>query len=381
MIIINPEFKNIIPPLEKEEFSQLEKNILSYGCRDPLTLWGNTLIDGHNRHEICSRLNIPFKTVSLNFDCVEDVVVWMIDNQEGRRNLNNFVRTELQLRKKSAIAAKAKANKVEAGKNYGERHSKQEVCQISDKPLVPIDTKKEIAKAANVSHDTVHKVDTILKMAEPEIVQAVRDNRISINLASQLADLPKEEQRVVANKPPEEIKEVAREVLKQAHVSNNTGNNEWYTPAKYIEMAMAVMGSIDTDPATSVIANKTVKATKIFTAEDNGLAQKWSGNVWMNPPYAQPLISQFSEAIANKFVSGEISQGIVLVNNATETAWFQILLAQASAVCFPKSRVRFVAPDGSLGAPLQGQAIVYFGSNAALFGEVFGKEGTVLYHG
>ena len=282
------------------------------------------------------------------------------------------------LRKKSAIAAKAKANQIAAG---GDKFSEKPLPQNSAKAVTPIDTREEIAKAANVSHDTVHKVDTILKMAEPEIVQAVRDNRISINLASQLADLPKEEQRVVASKPPEEIKEVAREVLKQAHVSNNTGNNEWYTPAKYIEMAMAVMGSIDTDPATSVIANKTVKATKIFTAEDNGLAQKWSGNVWMNPPYAQPLISQFSEAIANKFVSGEISQGIVLVNNATETAWFQILLAQASAVCFPKSRVRFVAPDGSLGAPLQGQAIVYFGSNAALFGEVFGKEGTVLYHG
>lgn len=374
MIVVNEEFKSIIPPLSKDEFKQLEANIIKDGCRDPLVLWNNTLIDGHNRFDICTRNGIEFGTVSKDFDCSEDVVVWMIDNQEGRRNLNNFQRTELQLRKKSAIAAKAKANQV--------RKPVESVYQISDKQTEPVHALKEIAKAANVSHDTVHKVETILKKAEPEIAQAVRENRISINLASQVAELPKEEQRVIAEQPADEIKEVAKEVVKKAHVANNSGNNEWYTPTEYIEAAREVMGSIDTDPATSIVANERVKATTIFTEEDDGRDKVWSGNVWMNPPYAQPLIFDFSNGLARRYDDGEISQACVLVNNGTETAWFQRMAKSCSAICFPKSRIRFVDPNGNIGgSPLQGQAVIYFGKNVDKFERLFSEKGVVVRHG
>ena len=66
-LMIDSEFKDLIPPLQKEERDQLEANIRAEGCRDPLTVWGDILIDGHNRHEICTRLGFPFKTVSVSF--------------------------------------------------------------------------------------------------------------------------------------------------------------------------------------------------------------------------------------------------------------------------------------------------------------------------
>jgi len=164
------------------------------------------------------------------------------------------------------------------------------------------------------------------------------------------------------------------------HVSNNSGENEWYTPPVYIEAARKVMGSIDTDPASSELANKTVKAETYYTEQDDGRIQTWTGNVWMNPPYSQPLISEFSEAFAKKYNAGEFEQACVLVNNATETNWYQSFLTYATAVCFLKGRVKFIDQNGDAsGAPLQGQTVLYFGNNEDSFEEVFSKFGRVLY--
>ncbi|TFH41406.1 MAG: hypothetical protein E4H01_15045 [Lysobacterales bacterium] len=164
---------------------------------------------------------------------------------------------------------------------------------------------------------------------------------------------------------------------KHVHVGANSGNNEWYTPKDIIERARTVLDGIDLDPASSLIANKIVCATKIFTVDDDGLKQPWAGNkVWMNPPYSQPLIGQFCEHFTLKMLRG--STGVALVNNATETAWFQMLASCATAICFPSGRVRFRDPDGKPGAPLQGQAIIYAGPRNNLFMAEFRDLGFVV---
>ena len=143
-----------------------------------------------------------------------------------------------------------------------------------------------------------------------------------------------------------------------------------------------VMGGIDLDPATSEEANTVVNATRIFTAQDDGLLRRWHGRVWMNPPYASDLVGKFAEKLVCSFVDGDVSEGIVLVNNATETSWFMTLVSAASAVVFPRSRVRFWQPDGKLGAPLQGQAIIYFGARPETFRnhfEAFGWGATLSF--
>lgn len=162
------------------------------------------------------------------------------------------------------------------------------------------------------------------------------------------------------------------------HVANNSGNNEWYTPPDYIEAARQVMGSIDLDPASSVIANKTVQAKQFFTADDDGLQQEWRGNVWMNPPYSAELIGKFASSLCDYFLAGDVGQAIVLVNNATETRWFQEMAESSSAICFPRSRVRFLDPEGVPGAPLQGQAVIYMGADVEAFKRQFGNFGFVL---
>lgn len=158
---------------------------------------------------------------------------------------------------------------------------------------------------------------------------------------------------------------------KKPHVSFNSGNNEWYTPAEFIEAARRTMGTIDLDPASSEIANQTVKAANFFTAEDDGLNHIWEGNIWLNPPYSSGLIEKF----ADKLIHSDYRQAIVLVNNATDTEWFSRLAELADAVVFPKGRVKFLKPDGTPGAPLQGQAILYFGEDVQSFKNNFTQYG------
>ena len=164
------------------------------------------------------------------------------------------------------------------------------------------------------------------------------------------------------------------------HVAHNSGNNEWYTPAEYIQAARLVMGGIDLDPASSAIANQTVGATVYYTAEDDGLRYAWDGRVWMNPPYSGDLIGRFAEKLSTHYAAGDVQEAIVLVYNATETTWFQGMMVHAAAVCFVRRRIKFIDTDGNpSGAPLQGQAILYMGENVDLFTDRFSEFGTVLY--
>jgi hypothetical protein len=164
----------------------------------------------------------------------------------------------------------------------------------------------------------------------------------------------------------------------RAHVAFNGGENEWYTPGDYIEAARKALGGIDLDPASSALAQETVKAGQFFTKDTDGLKQAWHGNVWMNPPYAQPLVGQFVDKLCTAYGYGDVQAAIVLVNNATETAWGQQLLESATAVVFPKARIRFLDPNGKPGAPLQGQMFVYLGGHANDFAREFCRYGVVL---
>ena len=171
-MIIKDEFKKLIPPLAIEEFNQLEKNIIADGCRDPLLTWNGILIDGHNRYEICTKHGLKFSVVEKDFTNENHAKEWMINNQFGRRNLSNYQRSVLALELESVFSDRAKE----------QQGLRNDIIQISEesKPIVAI---KEVAKIANVSHDTIAKVKKIQSTATPEVKAQLNNGEISINEA------------------------------------------------------------------------------------------------------------------------------------------------------------------------------------------------------
>ena len=160
------------------------------------------------------------------------------------------------------------------------------------------------------------------------------------------------------------------------HVSHNSVENEWYTPSKYIEAARTVMGSIDLDPASCELAQETVQAGQYFTIDDNGLTKEWRGNVWLNPPYSKESIGLFAAKLVEE--TANLSQAIVLVNNATDTHWFHQIAKVAMAMCFVRGRIKFNDKTGTpSNSPVQGQVFIYVGGEVEKFSQVFSKFGFI----
>lgn len=359
---ISEELRGLIPPLADEEKELLEKSLLNEGCRDSLIVWDNTIIDGHNRYEICTNNNIEFQTKELDFDSMAEAKNWMIDNQLARRNLTDSQRRYF-IGKRYEEEKKVQGG---TGANQFEKEQRGHSVQSAK-------TAEKIAKDNNTSDRTVRRnadyskaIDDI-KKEEPDIANKILSEEIKLNNKEVLE---------IRDTEPTERKKVYEQIskgtpykqVKKPHVSNNSGNNEWYTPTKFLDIAREVMGSIDTDPASSEVANENVMADTIYTEEDNGLEQNWEGNVWLNPPYAQPLIQQFAEKLIEEIDKGNTKQAMVLVNNATETKWFNTLSSKAKAIWFMRGRVKFLDSEGNpANSPLQGQAILYFGDNIDRF--------------
>jgi phage N-6-adenine-methyltransferase len=160
--------------------------------------------------------------------------------------------------------------------------------------------------------------------------------------------------------------------------TQGTGFVEWYTPADIVAAVREVLGTIDLDPASSEIAQRTVNATNYYIKDDDGLTKEWRGRVWLNPPYSQPAIEHFADKMIAEYSAGNVATAIMLTHNYTETAWFQKLIAAAVVICLPGQRIRFADPDGGLADPTQGQALFFFGPDPARFKQVFRPFGEIV---
>ena len=228
-ILINPEFKALIPPLSPEEYDQLEKNIIADGCRESLVVFNGVLIDGHNRYEICTKHDLPFSIIEKDFADIFAAKLWMIRNQFGRRNLPKYQRSVLALRLEPYVEEKARAN----------QRCGQGGVLLSQKSAEanPIETRKEIAKQAGVSHNTIDKVKKILAVADEETKQKLSAGDPCLSINKVYADIKKEERN-------------AEQKIKEADSANQNIKPGWIiTDSQEIVACDAVI----TDPPYGIL--------------------------------------------------------------------------------------------------------------------------------
>ncbi len=244
-IRVDEGLRAYIDPLTEDEHAALERSLLAEGCRDALVLWGDLLVDGHNRYAICVKHDIPFKTIQHpHFKSIEDVHLWMIENHLGRRSVSDFQRGVLALRKKEILLARTGP---EAGAATGEAATEGAASEgapsdgaLPDgsppddsppwdedapgtaaapmrghanpdwKPAVP--SRQALARAARISSNTLGQIEKIQKSAAPELVRAVKEGAISINAAAAVASLPAERQAAAVAGGRKELQQAAREV-------------------------------------------------------------------------------------------------------------------------------------------------------------------------
>lgn len=211
-IVVNEALKAYIDPLTPEEYEALERSILAEGCRDALVLWGDTLVDGHNRYGICQKHGLPFQTVQSSlFRSMDDVHLWMIDQHLGRRSVSDFQRGVLALRKRE-ILAERRAQSQAVAEAVGSHAPLAEPQPGTEPEASALKSREDIARAARLSSNQVVMIEKIQKQAAPELVAAVKSGTISLNAAAAVATLPADEQVAAAAAGKDQLKQAAKRV-------------------------------------------------------------------------------------------------------------------------------------------------------------------------
>lgn len=342
------ELANIFPMMSESEIQELGNDIKENGQQESIIVYEDKILDGRNRFQACQIAE----------------VLPIYEDYQGDDPLSFVISLNL---KRRHLSESQKAMVAQSIANLGV--GKPNRANLPDNVSL-----EDAAEMMNVSRRTTVTARKVAEEGQPEIKQAVEAGKLTVSAAKDLIALPAEEQKYVANLNKIEI----RQEVKKIRGTQGTGQNEWYTPKEYIEAAREVLGVIDLDPASSEIANITVKAEKFYSIDDDGLLRQWEGRVWLNPPYSQPQIGQFIEKLTDELASKNVSEAILLTHNYTDTKWFHAAQNQCAAICFTKGRIGFLSPEGQKAAPTQGQAIFYFGNDVDKFSKRFKSFGFVM---
>ena len=204
-IIIDEDFRFLLPALDEDTFRLLEESILEHGCRDPLVLWNGILIDGYNRYKICTEHDIPFHTIDMEFDSRDEVIIWIITNQVSRRNL-----TPIQLSHFRGLHYNTD-KKIQGTSNQFAQKSEK----AQNEPFHSGSTARRLAEQYQVSRETI-KRDSRLAKALTSIGEASPEAKRKI-LAGEVA-IHRNKFEALSSAPDDIIQAVAAEIEKGTYM-------------------------------------------------------------------------------------------------------------------------------------------------------------------
>ncbi len=286
---VNPEFRDLIPPLSAEELAQLETNIRADGCRDPLVTWNGTLLDGHNRYAICQKHGIEFRTQAIQLQDEDAAKVWIIRNQFGRRNITLASRCELAEKLAEALRPKARENQ----KGFkGNQHTGP--LPILAKDQATIDTREQAAKEAGVSHGSLAAFRFLKANAEPEeLAELKRDPNAKLHKVA---------------KTVRERKAKAGRQAQRTEAAKNTALDDRIIVGDFREHADRIadgsLSLIFTDPPYDREASKLLPALAEFAEEK--LAEGGSLIFYLGQTQLPAVINAFLPAFTSGPVAGKL---------------------------------------------------------------------------
>ena len=254
---IDPEFKNLIRPLRREEYRQLELNLVMEGCREDIIVWNNTIVDGHNRYEICNKLRIPYGVKEQDFPSRDAAIAWICANQLGRRNISEETKKYLIGRQYEA-EKKAQRN----GNGYNQYRPNPNATVGRGRPIDEESgrrTAARLGKEYHVSGATVQKyakysaaLDTIAQIA-PELVPNILSGAYKISFENIVA---------LAEMDAEELKELSKKIAKNP-----------YAFARYSESRRNLHSDPSAKTAAPVVEQPAIKTMPAYDpdAEVTGL--------------------------------------------------------------------------------------------------------------
>ena len=224
---ILPDLAELLPPLSGEQSAALEKDLLQNGCYSPIIVNEDlVVVDGHNRQQICTRHDLPYKMAVFAFDDLLEAKQWALDTQKGRRNLDKWELGKIALKLRPEIEARAKANQQAY---HGNQYESGPSATLPEVHSAPVDTRKELAASVGLGERTMGKVMQIDEHAPAAVKEALDKKELSINqgyqITRQIQDLPEDEQGQAAldlvelEKAKKEIREKDAEIDRQSKIA------------------------------------------------------------------------------------------------------------------------------------------------------------------
>jgi ParB family chromosome partitioning protein len=334
----------IFPMLPAEELAALASDIAVNGLLLPITLDDDgAVVDGRNRLAACKMAEVQprFETLKPGVDPRGYVASRNIQHRhlsKGRQAMAMAMLFPEPAKLKRAGSCKIQEQFVDAGalsrarKVLAEDPELARLVMAGDKPLADA--------YATVRFLEAKQADPLMLPTGGPAVDALAESRSLIGDIARTSD-------------------------------------EWYTPSSIVKSGrQALGGRIDLDPCSCPAAQETVRADRYFSKGDDGLAQRWAGRVWCNPPFS--LVSRFVEKVVHEYEAGGVTTAILLTNDCTDTAWFHRAARAAAAICFPRGRIKFISPVRDTSSPMQGAALFYFGAGRDAFEAAFAGLGVIL---